>query len=238
MSRQSFVTRATAIIATAFLAACGASVTPSDAGDASQTSDGNASDVGARPDEGPMFCTFPDGRRCNVGESCPAGDGCNTCRCESNGNLSCTLIGCAPVDAGAQGCTSSADCAQPGFQCIFAPGCDMPHGTCGQPAPCSEAQPFCGCDGNEYLSCEPTQPISNAGTCGSTGTLDCNPRNVTCRSLPPTCPMGQVPSVMNSCWGSCVPFAMCPPIPCMPGQPSSFCPAQTQCDFDTFRCEI
>jgi hypothetical protein len=33
------------------------------------------------------------------GESFPAGDGCNTCHCGDDGQVSCTLVAC-PIDGG------------------------------------------------------------------------------------------------------------------------------------------
>jgi hypothetical protein len=46
-----------------------------------------------------------DGERYRVGETFPATDGCNTCRCGERGDVECTLIACPPQDAGpGQGC--------------------------------------------------------------------------------------------------------------------------------------
>ena len=58
-------------------------------------------------------CTgFVDGRcssdACTPGSTVPAGDGCNTCTCQADGTLACTLIDCNP---GAIVCASGlADC--------------------------------------------------------------------------------------------------------------------------------
>jgi hypothetical protein len=40
-----------------------------------------------------------NGRRYEVGEVFPAGDGCNTCECRRGGEYACSLIAC-PLDAG------------------------------------------------------------------------------------------------------------------------------------------
>ncbi len=37
----------------------------------------------------------------------------------------------------------------------------------------------------------------------------CDPAQVACDALPPPCPPGQVASVRNGCWGSCVPAREC-----------------------------
>ena len=39
-----------------------------------------------------------DGKTVKVGESAPAGDGCNTCSCEKYGQASCTEMGCIDTD--------------------------------------------------------------------------------------------------------------------------------------------
>jgi hypothetical protein len=43
-------------------------------------------------------CPISDGDggqyTCARGAACPAGDGCNTCFCDDDGRLSCTLVGC------------------------------------------------------------------------------------------------------------------------------------------------
>ena len=45
--------------------------------------------------------------------------------------------------------------------------------------------------------------------------LDCDPRNITCQTLVAvTCPDGQVPSVVNHCYGACVTKDKCAPIAC------------------------
>jgi hypothetical protein len=44
--------------------------------------------------------------------------------------------------------------------------------------------------------------------------IACNPVIVTCDSLPPACPDGQIASVAdNGCWGPCVPAEVCDVVP-------------------------
>lgn len=51
---------------------------------------------------------------------------------------------------------------------------------------------------------------ASGGTGGTSGSgTSCDPRKALCRSLPPTCATGEVPSIDGSCWGPCVPIATC-----------------------------
>jgi hypothetical protein len=52
--------------------------------------------------------------------------------------------------------------------------------------------------------------LKDAATCGDAGRADCDTSTVTCRSLPPPCPAGQLPAVSGSCWaGCCVKASAC-----------------------------
>lgn len=37
----------------------------------------------------------------------------------------------------------------------------------------------------------------------------CDARSVLCDRIPPTCGVGEAPSVMGSCWGPCIPATLC-----------------------------
>ncbi len=53
---------------------------------------------------------------------------------------------------------------------------------------------------------------------------DCDGSKVYCNALPPSCPAGQLPRVVNGCWGNCVPMEQCESVPdCFN------CPAGTAC---------
>lgn len=41
----------------------------------------------------------------------------------------------------------------------------------------------------------------------------CRPSDVVCDALPPECPEGQVASVVDGCWGACVPARLCDVLP-------------------------
>ena len=62
-------------------------------------------------------CETPQGTF-SVGETFPAGDGCNTCTCESDGNYSCTLVDCVECDG------PIPPCAPPGPGCVVDSVCD------------------------------------------------------------------------------------------------------------------
>jgi Cys-rich repeat protein len=55
--------------------------------------------------------------------------------------------------------------------------------------------------------------------------VDCDPNHAACDMIPPTCPDGEVPSVVGGCFGPCVPEEACMPI--IPG-----CADDSQCGPD------
>lgn len=92
---------------------------------------------------------------------------------------------------------------------------DLP-GTCQTPPlSCTPGgATVCGCDGVTYANeCEAhmaSSGVDHAGPC-ATGPVSCDP-HVLCRSLPPDCTAGWVPSVSADgfCWtGDCVPIDSC-----------------------------
>lgn len=52
----------------------------------------------------------------------------------------------------------------------------------------------------------------NFGTC-EVEEVSCNPLAVSCDAPPPKCPDGQVPRVMDGCWGTCIPVEFCDVVP-------------------------
>ncbi|MFO0570849.1 MAG: hypothetical protein U0263_34750 [Polyangiaceae bacterium] len=63
---------------------------------------------------------------------------------------------------------------------------------------------------------------ATGGTGGATS-VDCNPSTVLCKSMAPTCSPGEVPSVVNQCWGPCVPILTCAPEKDCTNCPNGFC---------------
>jgi hypothetical protein len=43
--------------------------------------------------------------------------------------------------------------------------------------------------------------------------VDCNAREVTCKDRPPDCPAGDLPTVVNGCWGPCIAAEVCDVVP-------------------------
>jgi hypothetical protein len=77
---------------------------------------------------------------------------------------------------------------------------------------------------------------SSGGAAGGTA-VDCNPSTVTCKSMPPQCPPGEVPTVENQCWGSCVPILSCAPVADCKSCKNGFCAAYVA--FTTeYRCVL
>jgi hypothetical protein len=88
-------------------------------------------------------------------------------------------------------------------------------GTCAnKPELCVElSEPVCGCDGKTYANrcaahaagvsiaavhpCKPARPAS------------CDEGDVLCKRVRPECPPGQVPAVVDSCWGDCMDISLC-----------------------------
>jgi hypothetical protein len=107
--------------------------------------------------KGDADCETPQGTF-SPGEEFPAGDGCNTCVCESDGNYSCTLIDCGqecngpvpPCPPPDPGCsmeslcdvdTGSWTCQQSCDDCAGAPPID-----CLAPSDCYYTGPYCVVD--------------------------------------------------------------------------------------------
>lgn len=50
-------------------------------------------------------------------------------------------------------------------------------------------------------------PVCRASHC--VVNADCNQMHALCKSLPPTCPQGKTPIVVNGCWGGCIEITEC-----------------------------
>jgi hypothetical protein len=111
------------------------------------------------------------------GESFPSSDGCNTCFCDEDGQIACTLRFCAATCGGITG-QSCAD----GEYCSFPPetrcGAGDQTGFCeAQPEFCTrEFNPVCGCDGVTYGNpCEAASAgvsVASSGECATDNLCD------------------------------------------------------------------
>ncbi|PCC69416.1 hypothetical protein SAMN02745121_08129 [Nannocystis exedens] len=100
--------------------------------------------------------------------------------------------------------------------------------TCEQDSDCQVYTDCCTCDvlaaGEQPPACDilecfvdvcstydltPQPPVCRFGRC-TFAEVTCNPTAVTCKSQPPNCPLGTLPSVAGDCWsGKCTPVEAC-----------------------------
>ena len=113
-------------------------------------------------DSGPSGCDWK-GHHHQVGEVFP--DDCNTCTCQSDGNATCTLIGCG-VDGGVD--ANPASCA-PDNVCPSGPACGAY--CCGAGEHCVNGACMCG----DRAGCGTGDTCSSFGPSGGTacGSICC-----------------------------------------------------------------
>jgi hypothetical protein len=161
------------------------------------------------------------------------GDACNALSWQAP---SLRGLGPSPLPVGE--CTATMPCGA-GLMCIGTSCSEawtcIPHlrGPGEHPCP-PDNVPYCGCDGVTFmspLSCA-DRPWAFQGAC-SDG-VSCDASMVPCGSIPPTCPAGQVPSVVNGEYGYCVDikYCRCDAIDATPTK----CPAPYTCNTSTKRC--
>jgi len=65
-------------------------------------------------------------------------------------------------------------------------------------------------DANEIDANTPdANEIDASTTDASTSAVSCDRRDLQCRVADPACPAGQVPEIINNCFGACVPIDQC-----------------------------
>jgi len=113
---------------------------------------------------------------------------------------------------GSDNCTDDSPCGI-GLLCGGL-NCDSPWVcfTHGPPAhhPCPPTTaPYCGCDGVTFnpLNTCPDRPYEHVGACDDG--VNCNPDDLRCTELEPSCPDGMLPSVVKGSYGPCVPASTC-----------------------------
>ena len=119
----------------------------------------------------------------------------------------------AMPDGTVSGCTAAMPCG-PELTC-FADACSdewqcMAHFDDTVEHPCDPVTTlYCGCDGVTFeasITC-PDRPFSHPGACGDGES--CYAGAVRCSDPAPICPEGEAPSVVNDCYGPCIPIASC-----------------------------
>ena len=146
-----------------------------------------------------------------------------------------------PLDA-PSGCTGSAPPCVSGTA-GGACGDALSPATCARDAwRCPTGMVFvsqCACVGRPpgNCTCGPSGWVCDAGAPDAGDAVDCDPSHVLCNRIPPTCTGGgEVPSVVDRCWGPCVVFTRCAPIACDPDAPASQCPMNMVCYRTTRMC--
>ena len=112
--------------------------------------------------------------------------------------------------------------------------------------PCTNPCAFCNvlrCAGGRWGRIEvpplPPDMCRDAGPdAADAGGLNCDPRTAACDSLPPPCMGGgEGREVRGACWGECVVYDRCRPIPCDPAMTGQ-CPTNTVCFRTTRQCGL
>lgn len=132
-------------------------------------------------------------------------------------------------------CTTEKAC-DPGLLCAGERCSEQPWSCVGHDVepplehPCPEDYAeYCGCDGVTFealLTC-PDRPFAHPGACGDG--YNCDSYDTLCDDEAPSCPVDEVPAVVDDCFGPCVPASSCR---C---EYSWECPAPYECGADR-RC--
>jgi hypothetical protein len=99
------------------------------------------------------------------------------------------------------------------------------------PESCTEQYaPVCGCDDrtydNECFANAAGVSVAREGACEQEG-VSCDTRELACLRAAPECPDGQVPQIIDHCFGPCVPIDAC------------LCNEAADCSYpDTYTCHM
>ncbi len=258
MKTTSLMARAFVSVAVLVLGACGAVVSPTDDGRGGDAS-GDAADAGVcrAPDGRVLHAGESYQLECNRCYCMSNGSfACTGLGCVDSGPPQCTASSqCAAgsMCLGPPGCGTPWTCRpQQGCTADYSPFCSCNgatvYGSSSCPpepylhtGPCETFDAGSVCDGAFRTpgglclgpADQPLPPYCcgdvDAGDVDATGSLDCNPIHVLCNALPGPCPGGQVRAVVGGCWGECVPYTDCVPIPCDPAGPPGQCPVGLAC---------
>ncbi len=123
---------------------------------------------------GGVTCEF-GGQSYSPGDSFPAGDGCNTCTCGSDGSVGCTMMGCANP-----GCQYQGQHFSPGQDFPAGDGCNTCTCQAGGDIACTEALCLaCSYNGQDYAPGDtfPATDSCNTCTCQADGSVSCTEIN-------------------------------------------------------------
>jgi hypothetical protein len=140
---------------------------------------------------------------------------------------------CAPFDARAVGaCRGLAAVVWDGRACVQAWGCRCEGRDCvrATEARCAAVAARCGARDAGVPRIDSAAPDAAPD---APKTVSCDTRKIACRMVTPTCPAGQVPSVVDSCYGECVPIERCG---CSGPNGGAECPEGTTCWGHLFAC--
>ena len=113
-------------------------------------------------------------------------------------------------------CSSSKPCAPgtPGLICV-GDNCDrrwecQPHASAPGQHPCpTDIVAYCGCDDVTFFAIDSCsdRPYQHTGACDDG--VNCDPTDLRCSEVEPTCAEGEIASVVHGAYGECVPFSSC-----------------------------
>lgn len=150
------------------LAACGGSTTEDGTGTGGAAGTGGGAGV---------TCSY-GGKTYHPGDSFPAGDGCNTCGCDSDGSVGCTLMWCEP------GCDYNGQHYAPGQSFPAGDGCNTCTCDSGGGVSCTEmaCPTACVYGGKPYQIGETFPALDGCNTCTCT-----QPKVVSCTTKACAC---------------------------------------------------
>ena len=114
--------------------------------------------------------------------------------------------------AGMSGSAGEAGAPSSGAECETADDCEFQTDCCSCLA-APKGKPFDSCPAIcVRTACQELQVLPEDVTCSfgrCVFSRSCNAARVECTTEPPLCPEGQVPSVIDDCWGPCMPASDC-----------------------------
>lgn len=142
--------------------------------------------------------TTPGGDGDGDGDGDGEGDGDGDGESEGGG---CPEDGCLDV-LDAKGCLSADECILHDDCCR----CDAYYVEDDPPPECDEECDVTMC---EYLGVTAATCNLDDEIWGCSPSIDCRASSAACEQAPPQCPEGELPTVIDGCWGPCLPATSC-----------------------------